>query len=166
MGELQAEAYKIQHNWNDISIVRPANTYGPYDDFHSDAAMVIPSLVKKAIISNDKLVVWGDGSDIRDFIHSKDVARGILMVMRQSPGPDFPINLGSGVGYSIRELVDIIVKNVNKDLEIIWDTNRVTGDKRRVFDTSRAESIGFKPQISLDLGIKDLIKWYDKYENL
>ena len=165
MGELQTRAYKIQYGWNDISIVRPANTYGPFDDFDSDAAMVVPSLVKKAFLSKDKLEVWGDGTDIRDFIHCKDVARGILLVMKKSPGPDFPINLGSGTGYSIKELADTIIKNIDKDLEISWKENSVTGDKRRVFDTTRAESIGFKPEISLDAGIKDLIEWYKRHEN-
>jgi GDP-L-fucose synthase len=165
MGELQAQAYEIQYEWDDISIVRPANTYGPYDDFDSDAAMVVPSLVKKAILSKDKIEVWGDGTDVRDFIHCKDVARGILHVMKKSPGPNFPINLGSGVGCTIKDLVNIIVENVDKDLEIAWNKNSVTGDSRRVFDTTRAESIGFKPEISLEDGIKDVINWYRKNRN-
>ena len=166
MGELQTRAYKIQYGWNDISIVRPANTYGPFDDFDSDAAMVVPSLVKKALLSKGKLEVWGDGTDIRDFIHCKDVARGILLVMKKSPGPEFPVNLGSGEGCSIKKLVDTIIKNTDRDLEIVWNTNNVTGDKRRVFDTTRAESIGFKPEISLEDGIKDVMGWYSKNRDI
>jgi GDP-L-fucose synthase len=161
-GELQAQAYEIQYGWKNISIARPANTYGPYDDFDSDAAMVVPSLVKKAILANDKIEVWGDGSDVRDFIHCKDVARGILHIMKKSPGPNFPVNLGSGIGCTIKELVEVIIKCVAKDLEIVWNKNSDTGDKRRVFSISRAESLGFKPEISLEDGVKDVIKWYRK----
>lgn len=164
MGELQTQAYKIQYDWNNISIVRPANTYGPYDDFNSDGAMVIPSLIKKVVANKDKLIVWGDGSNIRDFIHCKDVARGMMMVMKESPGPLFPVNLGSGVGYSIKELVNIILKNINEKPEIIWDTNKITGDKKRVLDTNRAESLGFKPEIGLEKGIGDLVSWYIENE--
>jgi GDP-L-fucose synthase len=160
MGELQAEAYQIEYGWNDISIVRPANTYGPYDDFDSDSAMVVPSLIKKVLSAADPLVVWGDGSNIRDFIHSKDVALGMMLIMEKSPGPRYPVNLGSGIGYTIKELVDIILQNSDRDIEVVWDTNRVTGDKKRVLDTKRAESLGFRTTISLEEGIQDLIKWY------
>jgi len=160
MGELQAEAYQIEYGWDDISIVRPANTYGPYDDFDSDGSMVVPSLVKKAVTAKDTLTVWGDGSNIRDFIHSKDVALGMMLVMEKSPGPRYPVNLGSGIGYTIKELVDIILQNSGKDIEVVWDNNRVTGDKKRVLDTARAESLGFMPTISLEEGIKDTMMWY------
>jgi len=160
IGELQAEAYKMQYGWDDISIVRPANVYGPYDDFDSNKSMVVPSLIKKAMSGRRELVVWGDGSNIRDFIHAKDVARGMVLVMKKSPGPQYPINLGSGVGYTIKELVDIIIQYSDNDLKVVWDTNRVTGDKKRVLDTARAESLGFMPTISLEEGIKDTMMWY------
>ena len=66
--ELQAEAYAIQYGWDGISIIRPANVYGPYDNFDTNNAMVIPSLIKKVTTSKKKLDVWGDGSTVRDFI--------------------------------------------------------------------------------------------------
>ena len=73
--ELQAEAYMIEYGWDKISIVRPANVYGPFDNFDPKNAMVIPSLINKALSDSGPLVVWGDGSPIRDFIYSEDVAR-------------------------------------------------------------------------------------------
>ena len=166
IGELQAQAYQIQYGWDDISIVRPANTYGPYDDFDSDSAMVVPSLIKKALSGHTPLVVWGDGSNIRDFIHSVDVAIGILVSMERSLGPTKPINLGSGVGYSIKQLLEIILSNVDSPPDVLWDTNKTTGDTIRVLDTARAQSIGFVPTISLEDGIKDLIKWYKNNESI
>jgi GDP-L-fucose synthase len=164
MGELQAEAYQIEYGWDDISIVRPANTYGPYDDFESDGAMVVPSLIKKALSGVSPLVVWGDGTNIRDFIHSTDVARGMIITMQSSPGPFYPINIGSGTGYSIRELVEVILSNVDDPPDVLWDETKITGDKIRVLDTERAKSIGFVPSISLEDGIKDLVKWYKEHK--
>lgn len=161
MGELQAQAYQIEYGWDDISIVRPANTYGPYDDFDSDGAMVVPSLIKKALSGISPLVVWGDGSNIRDFIHSSDVAKGMLIAMVSGLGPTQPINLGSGTGYSIKQLLEIILSNIDNPPEIVWDTSKITGDKIRVLDIERSKSIGFVPTVSIEDGIKDSIRWYN-----
>ena len=160
MGELQTQAYKIQYGWNDISIVRPTNTYGPYDDFDSDKATVVASLIKKICSSEDSVSIWGDGSSIRDFMYSEDVARGMMLVMEKSPGPNTPVNLGSGIGCSIRELVNVIMKVLKKDIEIVWDTEMPAGDNIRVLDISRAKSLGFEQTISLEEGITKTVDWY------
>lgn len=160
MGELQAEAYRIEYGWNDIYIVRPANVYGPYDNFDPENAMVIPSLIKRALDGENPLVVWGDGTPIRDFIHAKDVARGMMLVMEK--GITQPVNLGSGNGVSISEIVEIIVNNMEKKPEVVWDISKPSGDKKRLMDISRAKSIGFSPAISIEEGIKEVMDWYKK----
>ena len=136
MGELQAEAYRIEYGWNDIYIVRPANVYGPWDNFDPNNAMVIPSLIKRAADGENPLTVWGDGSAIRDFIHARDCAQGIIQVFEQ--GVKEPVNLASGKGISIREIVETLVPMITPCPEIIWDTSKPSGDMRRVLDTSRA----------------------------
>ncbi|MFH1724407.1 MAG: NAD-dependent epimerase/dehydratase family protein [Elusimicrobiota bacterium] len=158
MGELQAEAYHIEHGWEDISIVRPANVYGRYDNFDPENAMVIPSLIKRALDGEDPLTVWGDGSPIRDFIHAKDVAAGMLLAMEKTPGA--PINLGSGVGVSIKRIVEIIVGEMEAKPEVVWDASKPSGDKKRLMDISRARSIGFEPKIAIEEGIRDVMHWY------
>ncbi|MFC1679701.1 NAD-dependent epimerase/dehydratase family protein [Elusimicrobiota bacterium] len=158
MGELQVEAYKIEFDWKEISIVRPANVYGRYDNFDPNNAMVIPSLIKRALDGEDPLTVWGDGSPVRDFIHGKDVAEGMLLAMEQ-PGKT-PINLGSGVGVSIKELVEVIVKQLDPKPKLVWDTSKPAGDKKRLMDISRARSMGFEPKVSIEEGIRDTIQWY------
>jgi len=160
MGELQAQAYDIQYNWDKISIVRPANVYGPYDNFDPENAMVIPSLINRASSGERPLVVWGDGSPIRDFIYSGDVADGMLEVVRQ--GYNKPINLGSGAGVTIKEIATAISNKMPDQCEIVWDTSKPTGDKKRIMNTERAESIGIQPKISLEKGIEETIKWYDQ----
>ena len=157
MGEMQAEAYSIQYGWNNVSIVRPANVYGSYDNFNPSNAMVVPSLIRKAQ-ENDVLEVWGDGSTIRDFIHADDVALGMIFVVENQITK--PINLGSGKGYSIKEVVDMVVKYSNKPLKVKWLTDKPGGDKIRLFDTTRAKSYGFDISVSLEEGIKRTTEWF------
>lgn len=157
-GELQVEAYKTEYNWSDIAIVRPANVFGPFDNFDSRNAMVVPSLIKRAMSGETPMVVWGDGSQVRDFIHSEDVARGMLLMAEKMP--DRPVNLGSGVGVTIKDLVASITNNLERSIDIHWDTTKPSGDKQRVMDISRARSYGFEPQINLENGVKDTMIWY------
>ncbi len=161
MGELQAEAYKIEYDWDKISIVRPANVYGPYDNFDPANAMVIPSLITRAMSGENPLTVWGDGSPIRDFIHAYDVARGMMLAVEK--GINVPINLGSGTGVTIREIAEIVANNVpNGPIPLVWDTTKPSGDAKRLMDMTRANSFGFQPIISIADGIKETIAWYSK----
>src|SRR3989344_2659215 len=167
MGELQAEAYSLQYKWDKITIVRPANVYGPYDSFGAANAMVVPSLIKRAVDGENPFVVWGDGSPIRDFIHSRDVASGMLLALEKCPGPEKPINLGSGRGYSIKELAEIIVNNLKNKPKIEWDTSKLSGDKKRLMDISRAKEIlGWQPQISLQDAVRETMEWYKKNKEI
>ena len=155
MGELQCAAYAAQTKENKCSIVRPANVYGPYDNFDPENAMVIPSLIKKAY-QNEVLEVWGDGTPIRDFIHAKDVALGMLYVVENKITE--PLNLGSGDGVAIKEIATAIATEFDKPIK--WLTDKPTGDPRRVFDMTRAFGHGFRPSISIEEGIKDAIRWF------
>tara|TARA_B100000035_G_scaffold268837_1_gene242452 strand:+ start:5457 stop:6428 length:972 start_codon:yes stop_codon:yes gene_type:complete len=157
IGELQAEAYGIQYGKKNISIVRPANVYGAYDNFNPENAMVIPSLVRKAQ-ENEVLEVWGDGSAIRDFIHADDVAKGMIFAVENQITE--PINLGSGEGYSIKQVVEMVVKHCGRDLPIKWLTDKPSGDALRLFDMTRAKSYGFDISVDLDEGIKRTTNWF------
>ena len=159
LSELQAEAYKIEHGWDKISIVRPANVYGPFDNFDPANAMVIPSLINRATSGENPLTVWGDGSPIRDFIHSKDVARGMMLAVEK--GINEPINLGSGTGVTIKEVAEAVARNVPTGaVPIVWDSEKPAGDKKRLMDMTRAKSYGFECEVSLEDGIKETIEWY------
>ncbi|MBF0584879.1 MAG: NAD-dependent epimerase/dehydratase family protein [Magnetococcales bacterium] len=163
MGELQAEAYKIEYGWDKISIVRPANVYGPYDNFDPKNAMVIPSLIRRAMDGESPLTVWGDGSPIRDFIHARDVADGMMQVVEQ--GINEPVNLGSGTGVSIREIVEVVVANLPDARAIVWDTSKPSGDQRRLMDTRRAEQYGIRAKISIAEGIREVMTWYQTHRD-
>ena len=162
--ELQAEAYKVQYKSSNISIVRPANVYGPNDNFDIDNAMVIPSLINKISTSKKVLKVWGNGSAIRDFIYADDVASGMLKILEKKIS--YPVNLGSGNGVSSLNLVNNIKDNFKeKKIKIIWQKNKPSGDKVRLMDTTKAQKIGFKPVIPLSEGLRRTIDWYKRNSN-
>lgn len=160
IGEMNVQAYVKQNNWNKCSIVRPANVYGPNDNF-GKWSMVVPSLIKKAM-ENDVLEVWGDGSPIRDLIYTDDVARGMIHMVENQVTE--PVNLGSGDGVTIKEVADIIASYFQLDIE--WDETKPMGDSKRLMSTERAESFGFTPQTSLENGIVKTIQWYKEYNSV
>ena len=162
MGELQAEVYYVSYNWDRVSIVRPANIYGRYDDFGPEST-VIASLIKRLFGEKEHpLICWGDGSPIRDFIYAGDVADGIIHAYEQEING--PINLGSGTGVTIRELAETLVR-IYEDMYgikvgIEWDTTKPNGDMKRLMSTERAESYGIKQKVSLEEGLRETIDYY------
>ena len=159
IGELQAECYKVHYGLENISIVRPANIYGRGDNF-GDGSMVIPSIVKRICDGENPLVCWGDGTPTRDFIHASDVADGILLCYDKKITE--PINLGSGNGFTIKELVETISDVYGKDVPIEWDKSKPNGDPIRLMDNTRANSYGFYPTVSLRDGIKGVMDYYNE----
>lgn len=152
-GEHQIEAYRIQDRFRTkYSIVRPANIYGRFDDFENPYAMAVTALIRKAI--NGDLTINGDGSDVRDFINAKDVARALMLVMEKMP--EEIINIGSGVPRTIKEVAEEVSKQTNKP--IIYNHTSY-GSSKRLIDTCRLEKLGFKPQVSLEAGIKEAIRY-------
>lgn len=163
IGELQTETYKIQYNWNKISIVRPANVYGPYDNFNPANAMVVPSLIRKAQ-ENNILEVFGDGTPVRDFIFCDDVARGMLYVVENKITE--PINLGSGGGHTIKNLVDLVLKYSGRDIKIKWLSDMPSGDSKRLMSTDKMNKYGFSNTVSLEKGIKITTDWFINNKNI
>jgi len=163
MAELQVQAYKIQYNLDNFSIVRPCNVYGPGDNFDPENAMVIPSLMYRIYHKEDPVVVWGDGSAIRDFAYSRDVAEGIILALHYGTHSRF-VNLGSGKGYSVKKLVETLNSFIDFNCE--FDTTKPSGFPKRVMDISLAkELIHYNPTTSLLEGLKETWDWYVKNQD-
>ena len=167
MAELQIEAYRIQYGLKNFSVVRPCNVYGPGDNFDPDNAMVIPSLMQRIRRKEDPITVWGDGTAIRDFAFSRDIAEGVILALVSGSEEKF-FNLGSGRGYSIKELVETLKSFLDFNYE--FDASKPPGFPRRVMDISRArEMIDYEPSTSLRQGLKETWKWFidnhDEYKN-
>ncbi len=158
-GELQCEAYLEQYGYK-TSIVRPANIYGAFDNFDPASAMVIPALIQRICTGEDPLVVWGDGGQVRDFLYVKDCAHGMLLALENYYECD-PLNLGSGIPTSIRQIVETLLKYTPQKPKVVWDTSRPTGNQVRLMDMSKTrKKLNFKPEYSLDQGIRETVEWY------
>jgi len=158
MAEKQVEAYAIQYGMENIAIVRPANIYGPGDNFDPKNAMVIPTLMHRIHSKEDPVVVWGDGSTIRDFAYSVDVAEGIIQALHYGTNGKF-VNLGSGEEVTIKELVETLHSFINFNYE--FDTTKPHGFPKRVMDISLAkEMINYYPSTSLVDGLKETWEWF------
>ncbi len=157
MAELQIKAYREEYGL-DWSIVRPCNVYGPGDNFDPRNAMVIPSLMMKVMRGDDPVKVWGDGSAIRDFAYSTDIAKGIIQALVYGTRGEF-VNLGSGEGVSIRQLVETLYKVQNFNYE--FDISKPSGFPKRIMDITRAkEWIRYKPQTTLYDGLRKTWNWF------
>lgn len=157
MAELQIRSYAEEFGL-DWAVVRPCNVYGPGDNFDPDNAMVIPSLMMRISNGENPLKVWGDGTAIRDFAFSRDIAMGTIKALMYGTRGSF-VNLGSGVGYSIKELVETLNRIVPFDYE--FDATKSGGFPRRVMNISRArEWISYEPQTSLEEGLRETWAWF------
>lgn len=159
MAEMQIQAYKIQYGLDNFSIVRPCNVYGPGDNFDPKNAMVIPSLMSRIAAGENPVVIWGDGSVVRDFAFSRDVAEGIMLVLYHGTKGQPFLNLGSGRGVTIRELVETLRSIVEFNYQ--FDASKPSGFPKRVMDITLArETIGYNPTTSLRSGLQETWDWF------
>ena len=158
MGELGCYAIRATYGYENISIVRPANIYGPNDNFGKNS-MVIPALIKKGH-EDDVINVWGDGSPTRDFIYCEDVARGMLHMVENKVNDT--VNLGSGEGVKISDIANTIGRHFDK--EVKYDTTKPNGDMKRLMSMAKANNFGFESTTTVNEGIKKTIEWYETNE--
>lgn len=158
MAEMQIKAYQIQYGLDEYSIVRPCNVYGPGDNFDPENAMVIPSLMSRIRSGENPLLIWGDGSAIRDFAFSRDVAEGTIQALFYGTKGKY-LNLGSGKAVTIRELVETL--NSIIDFKYEFDTTKSSGWPKRLMDISLAkEIIHYNPSTSLIEGLEETWNWF------
>ncbi len=158
MGELQIRAYREQYGLDAYSVVRLTNVYGPGDNFDPKSAMVVGSLIHRIHSGEDPLVVWGDGSAVREFAYSGDVAEGIMLALHHGTGGQV-VNLGTGQGTTIRELVETLSEIV--PFTYAFDASKPSGFARRVMNITRArDSLGYEPRTSLLEGLDATWNWY------
>lgn len=140
------------------------NLYGPHDVFTEYRSHVVPALIKRFSDEkhNPKITNWGNGSAIREFIYVKDAAQAIYNFIEQ-PHDLEPVNIGTGVGTSIKDLAELTGKYMNFNGVLEWDTSKPNGVPRKVLDITRMKQKlpNFKP-LSFEVGLKLTIDWYLK----
>ena len=160
---VQSQAYRKQYEFNSIYLL-PVNLYGPKDNFSPESSHVIPALIKKcvdAIENSDKYIeVWGDGSASREFFYVEDCAEAIVPATEKYNMGD-PVNLGSGMEITIKDLIELIAEITGFEGEIKWDTSKPNGQPRRCLDVSRAKKeFGFVAKTNFQEGLEKTIQWY------
>jgi GDP-L-fucose synthase len=161
-GILQVRAVRRQHRLSWISAM-PTNLYGPGDDFDSATGHVLPALLARTHEAGRAgaatLTVWGTGRPRREFLHADDLARACALLLGRYDG-DQPINVGTGVDVSIRELAEIIAGAVGYSGGLVFDPTKPDGTPRKVLDVSRLAALGFRPEIGLAEGVRSTYAWY------
>lgn len=160
---VQSQAYRQQYGYDSIFLM-PVNLYGPRDNFNPESSHVIPALIRKCIEAkasgSESIEVWGDGSPTREFLYVADAAEGILLAAERYNSSE-PVNLGSGMEISIKDLVTLIAKLTGFTGRIVWNTSKPNGQPRRRLDVSRAErEFGFKAKVNFEEGLRETIDWY------
>jgi GDP-L-fucose synthase len=160
---VQAQSYRAEYGMNAIYLL-PVNLYGPGDNFDPETSHVIPALIRKCVEAvrsgAGEVVLWGDGSATREFLYVDDAAEGIVAAAERYNDPD-PVNLGSGIEISIRDLATKIAKLTGFSGKITWDTSKPNGQPRRCLDTTRArERFGWQAGVPFDEGLKRTVDWY------
>jgi GDP-L-fucose synthase len=165
-GITMCQAYRSQYGFDGISLM-PTNLYGPEDNFDLESSHVLPALVRKfheAKVSGAPAVtLWGTGAPMREFLHVDDLAGAAVFLMQHYSSAEI-INVGSGEEISIRDLAEIIKDVVGFDGSIVYDRSKPDGTPRKLMDSSRLRSLGWKPQIRLTEGIASTYKWFCKTE--
>lgn len=160
---VQAQAYRQQYSFNAIYFLL-VNLYGPGDNFNLESSHVIPALIKKIIEAKSnnlsQVTVWGTGTPTREFLYVEDAAEGIVLATEKYDKSD-PVNLGSGVEISIRDLAETIKKIIGYDGVIVFDKTKPDGQPRRKLDVSKASlEFGFRAKTDFNAGLRKTIEWY------
>jgi GDP-L-fucose synthase len=156
------QAYRKQYGHKWISAM-PTNMYGPGDNFDQENSHVLPALIRRfhdaKTSGSSSVSLWGTGSPKREFLHADDLGRACLFLL-ENYDDDVAINVGVGQDISIKELAELIRTTVGYQGDVAWDSSKPDGTPRKLLDVSRITNLGWKPEISLEDGIRSTYSWY------
>jgi GDP-L-fucose synthase len=160
------EAYRQQYGARFLTAF-PASAFGPQDDFHVDSGHVIPALLHRAhqakLRHEPELPIWGSGTPRREFIYSRDLADACLFVMRHYDGPE-PINLGSGVNLSIREIAEAVAEVVGFRGRLRFDPSKPEGAPLKGLDSGPLQALGWRPATDFRTALAETYDWFLHHE--
>ena len=173
-GIKMCQSYNRQYGTNFISVM-PTNLYGPNDNFDLENSHVLAALVRKFVDAKRSsaeheprtqhtepgtVTVWGSGKPRREFLHVDDMADACLFLMENYNDGGI-VNIGTGVDVTIRELAELISEQTGYQGEIEFDSSMPDGTPRKLLDVGRINRMGWKPEISLGDGLRQVVRWYE-----
>ncbi|PIQ85590.1 MAG: GDP-fucose synthetase [Candidatus Omnitrophica bacterium CG11_big_fil_rev_8_21_14_0_20_43_6] len=164
-GLMACQAYNRQYNKNVFMALVPNSIYGPNDNFDPATSHVLSGLVGKfhdaKMQKLNKLTLWGSGAPRREFVFSEDVAEASIFAVNHAEKIlNTHYNLGTGYDLSIKELAEIVARVVGFNGKIDWDTTKPDGVFRKLLDSAKFISLGWKPRVELEEGIKITYDWF------
>jgi GDP-L-fucose synthase len=160
-GIVAVRSYRLQHGRRWISAM-PTNLYGPGDNFDLTSSHVLPAMIRKfhaAKSNGGPVTLWGTGSPRREFLHVDDLADAVVHLLRDYDS-SAPINVGTGMDVTIRELAELIAGVVGYAGQTVWDDTKPDGTPRKLLDTSKITALGWSPRIDLRAGIRSTYEWF------
>ena len=168
-GIKMCENYYKQFGCNFYSVM-PTNLYGINDNFDLQTSHVLPAMIRKFQEAKeegkDKVILWGTGKPLREFLYVDDLAEAILFMMENVEAKDLyengltHLNIGTGKDVTISELASIILKIVGFNGKIEYDKTKPDGTPRKLMDVSRINKLGWKYKTELEEGIEKTYKWF------
>jgi GDP-L-fucose synthase len=156
------QSYRREYGRKWISVM-PTNLYGIGDNFHPENSHVLPAMIRRfheAKISElSTVTLWGSGTPRREFLHVDDLANACMFLLEEYDA-EIPLNVGCGVDITIKELAEIIAQVTGYQGSIEWDSSKPDGTPQKLLDTSRINSLGWKPTIPLEIGIRETYEWF------
>ncbi|MBP1950567.1 GDP-L-fucose synthase [Virgibacillus litoralis] len=163
-GIKMCESYNRQYGTNFISAM-PTNLYGPNDNFDLETSHVLPALIRKfheaKVSGKDHVELWGSGAPKREFLHTNDLSEACVFLMENYSGNEI-INIGIGEDIAIKDLAVKVKDIVGYNGQIIYDASKPDGTPRKLVDVTKINELGWYAKTSLDEGLDETYKWYQK----
>ena len=142
-------------------VIRPSNVYGPYDKFDYKTSHVTAALIRRVAERQTPMEVWGTGEDVRDLIYIDDFIDGLMLAFKTNE-PFLTINISSGQGYSVKEVLEAAIKADGfANAHVRFDASKPSTIPFRLIDNNYArKKLGFDPKISLSEGLRRTFEWY------
>ena len=165
-GIKMCQAYRKQHGFDAIAAM-PTNLYGPGDNFDLENSHVLPALIRKfheaKTAGKDEVLIWGTGTPRREFLHVDDLADACIHLMKTYSEPDI-INVGWGEDVSIAELASMVARITGFEGDLVYDASRPDGTPRKLMDTTKLSTLGWRPSVKLEDGLQSTYRWFLEYE--
>ncbi len=156
-------AYFKQQYGDDFISCMPTNLYGPYDNYELSGSHVMPAMIRKfheAKVNGAPAVeLWGSGTPLREFLYSDDMADACVYLLEHYPGLE-PVNIGTGIEITIRELAELVKKTVGYTGDIVWNSDMPDGTPRKLTDVTRLHELGWRHKIELEEGVRLAYEWF------
>ena len=170
MIDIQSRTYRKQYGCNFVTAV-PNNLFGEYDNFDLNNSHVIPAITRKiyeAKHNKEDVVLWGNGTSLREFTYSKDLAK-ILMFILETYNNENPINIGNTNEYTIKQIAELIASKLQYDGKIIWDISRPSGQFKKPSDNSKLINLGWDKNnyTNINISLTNTCNWFTlNYPNI